>query len=149
VSLKLELYNQCQDYLKERLEVIQNSIKDLQNSLERETKSTAGDKHETGRAMLQIEREKAGQQLADIQKQFEILNRIDPEFEQNLAVLGSIVYTTKSIYFLSISAGELYVGGIKYFAISVATPIGKILVPRSKGDTVYFNGEQITITKIL
>ena len=74
--LKQNLYNQCQEFIDNRFETIQNTIKDIQKSLLSETKSSAGDKHETGRAMLQLEREKAGQQLAEIQKIKEILLKL-------------------------------------------------------------------------
>ena len=77
--LKEKLHKQCQDALNQRLEVIKSTISDIQNSLQSETKSTAGDKHETGRAMLQLEREKAGNQLAELQKQIGILHKINPE----------------------------------------------------------------------
>lgn len=149
MSLKLRLYRQCQNMLKERLVVVRKTISDIQAALESETKSSAGDKHETGRAMLQIEREKAGQQLAEIQKQFDILNKINPKIEQSTIALGSIVYTTKSNYFLGISAGELRAGEDTFFAVSMATPIAKLLLSKSEGETVRFRDEELTITKIL
>ncbi|WP_422106564.1 3-oxoacyl-ACP synthase [Winogradskyella sp.] len=149
MHLKLNLYNQCCDMLNARLEVIEKTISDIQNALETETKSTAGDKHETGRAMLQIEREKAGRQLAEIQKQQELLNRIDPETELNTVALGSIVFTSTSHYFLGLSLGELKAGTDTFYAISMATPIAKLLVSKSVGDTVIFREQQMTITKIL
>ena len=77
MNTKQQLYTKCQDFLNGRLEVIQSKILDIQNSLQSETKSSAGDKHETGRAMLQLEREKTGHQLAEIQKQKGILAKIN------------------------------------------------------------------------
>jgi len=68
MSTKQDLYNQCVQLMDIRFKSIQGHISDLQNSLLSETKSSAGDKHETGRAMLQLEREKAGRQLAEINK---------------------------------------------------------------------------------
>ena len=68
LELKKELYNQCSDFIEHRLLAIKSTINDIQESLDSETKSSAGDKHETGRAMLQLDREKLGQQLAGIQK---------------------------------------------------------------------------------
>ena len=53
MTIKQQLYKKCQDFLNQRLETIQNTILDIQNALQSETKSSAGDKHETGRAMLQ------------------------------------------------------------------------------------------------
>lgn len=149
MNLKSELHSQCNGILNSRLELIKNTIADIQKSLETETKSTAGDKHETGRAMLQIEREKAGQQLAELQKQFEILNKINPEHNQNSVALGSVVLTSKSNYFLGLSLGELSFDGKTFYAISMATPMAKLLLSKAKGDSVVFRGETITITKVL
>jgi transcription elongation GreA/GreB family factor len=149
MNLKLELYSQCYNILNSRLELIQSTITDIQRALETETKSSAGDKHQTGRAMLQIEREKTGQQLAEIQRQFEILNKIKPEVRQNTIALGSIVFTSKFNYFLSVSIGELKSKESSFYAISLATPMAKLLVSKLEGETIMFRGELITITKIL
>src|SRR5690606_37486162 len=66
-ELKQLLFDKCSEYIETRLSTIQSNIGEIQESLTSETKSSAGDKHETGRAMLQLEREKAGQQLAEIE----------------------------------------------------------------------------------
>ena len=68
LKIKENLYLQCVDFVENRFQTIQKTIDEIQESLTSETKSSAGDKHETGRAMLQLEREKAGNQLAEIQK---------------------------------------------------------------------------------
>lgn len=148
MTIKQELYNQCFNILETRLKNIKNAINEIQESLTSETKSSAGDKHETGRAMLQLEREKAGQQLAEIQKTNETLYKIDTaKIAQNIC-LGSIVYTTKSNYFISISVGELTVNNFNFFAISPNTPIGKLLLGKQINDTIIFGKEAITINKI-
>ncbi len=67
LEVKNYLYNYCFEFIESRLCTIINTILDLRESLDSETKSSAGDKHETGRAMLQLEREKAGSQLAEIE----------------------------------------------------------------------------------
>ena len=72
-NTKQKLYKYCLEFIDARLQTVQNQIVEIQNSLLSETKSSSGDKHETGRAMLQLEREKAGQQLAEIQKLNEII----------------------------------------------------------------------------
>ena len=131
MHLKEKLHKQCQDALNQRLEAIKSTISDIQNSLQSETKSTAGDKHETGRAMLQLEREKAGNQLAEIQKQIEILHKINPEMSYSKVALGSLVKTTVSNYFIGVSVGEITIENETFYAISLSTPIGKLLV--SKG----------------
>jgi len=149
MDIKKELYNQCFIILETRIKNSRNAISEIQESLTSETKSSAGDKHETGRAMLQLEREKVGQQLAEIQKTNEILNKIDTTRTSLNICLGSIVYTTKSNYFISISVGELIVSSIHFFAISLNTPIGKSLLGKKVNDTIIFGNETITIKKII
>jgi len=53
MNVKEHLSEFCQEYVDGRILRIQNSIESIQQSLSSETKSSAGDKHETGRAMLQ------------------------------------------------------------------------------------------------
>ncbi|OZV70890.1 GreA/GreB family elongation factor [Winogradskyella aurantia] len=147
--LKQQLYQKCRDFLNERLETIQCTILDIQNSLLSETKSSAGDKHETGRAMLQLEREKAGYQLAEVQKLKELLDRIDPTTINENIALGSIVFTSKFNYFIALSAGEIEINGDVFYAISPSTPIAVLLLSKSMGDTITFRDTNFIITKIL
>ncbi|SHG83962.1 3-oxoacyl-ACP synthase [Winogradskyella jejuensis] len=149
MKLKQNLYNQCQAQLGSRLEVIKNKIADIQNSLQSETKSTAGDKHETGRAMLQLEREKAGQQLAELQKQQELLHKINPKQIHTKVALGSIVKTSSANYFIAVSVGEIKFNNELFFAISAATPIGQLLLSKQVGDSIQFRAQQFTITEII
>ena len=148
MNTKQKLYNKCQDFLNNRLEVIQNTIFDIQKSLQSETKSSAGDKHETGRAMLQLEREKAGHQLAELQKLNETLHKIEIKSKHNNVALGSLVKTSHLSYFIAISAGELIVNGIHYYAISVSTPIAQLLLSKEVGDSIQFRETKFTITEI-
>jgi transcription elongation GreA/GreB family factor len=149
LELKQQLYQKCQDFLNERLETIQCTILDIQNSLQSETKSSVGDKHETGRAMLQLEREKVGYQLAEVQKLKELLDRIDPTTINENIALGSIVFTSKSNYFIALSAGEIEINGDVFYAISPSTPIAVLLLSKSLGDTIIFRDTNFIITKIL
>jgi len=149
MSIKQELYKQCQTILNDRLKVIQNAILDIQNSLQSETKSSAGDKHETGRAMLQLEREKAGNQLAGIQKQIELLSKINTEVNHTKVALGSVVKATTSNYFITVSVGEIKYNDESFYSISAATPIGKLLLSKSVNDTIEFKNQKFTITAIM
>ncbi|MDB4402510.1 3-oxoacyl-ACP synthase [Algibacter sp.] len=149
MSIKLELYDFCLEFVDNRFQIIQNTIKEIQESLLSETKSSAGDKHETGRAMLQLEREKSGNQLAEIQKLKAILNKVNSEAKHQKIALGSVVYTTQSNYFIAISAGEIVLDSKRFYAISQATPIAKLLISKTVGDEVLFRNTTIRITQIL
>jgi len=145
---KQQLYDFCQTFIEARISRIRNTIKDIQESLNSETKSSAGDKHETGRAMLQLEREKMGQQLAEAEKIKMVLAKVGLENKSRTVGLGSWVKTSKADYFLSISAGEYKDNSTSIFCISTGTPIGRLLLGKSERDTIIFNQEEIKIIKV-
>ncbi|WP_299098303.1 3-oxoacyl-ACP synthase [uncultured Winogradskyella sp.] len=147
-NVKQDLYNQCHAFIDARFEAISNTITEIQISLTSETKSSAGDKHETGRAMLQLEREKAGHQLAEIEKQKQILQKINVEAKHQKVALGSVIKTTQANYFIAVSAGELIVDNTKYFAISAATPIAKLLLSKGVDDAMVFRGNEFKVVEV-
>jgi len=149
LKIKEALFEQCEAFVNKRLYNIENAISSNQKALQSETKSSAGDKHETGRAMLQLEMEKAGQQLAGIVQMKEILAKIDLSKTSKNACLGSLILTEKAGYFLSISAGQLVVEDTVYFAISVSSPIGKLLLGKQEKEVLSFNGNPIVIHEIV
>ena len=148
MSLKHLLYKQCNLYVEKREQTVITIISSAQKALTSETKSSAGDKHETGRAMLQLEMEKAGQQLQGINQMKETLAKINIEKSSEIAHLGSIVSTNKISYYLSISAGQLTIESNTYFAISISSPIGRLLLGKKVGDSFTFNNNEMLITSV-
>lgn len=149
MTIKENLYDQCVQIVDNRLKSIQNQITDIQNSLLSETKSSAGDKHETGRAMLQLEREKAGNQLAEIDKLKTALSKINTEEKPGKVGVGSLILTSKVHYFIAISLGALKADEKTVYAISSGTPIGELLMGKQVGDEVSFNGNSFVIEKVI
>ncbi|WP_400071149.1 3-oxoacyl-ACP synthase [Zobellia russellii] len=147
--IKKEQLNQfCTTFVIERVARIQKNIEDIQTSLSSETKSSAGDKHETGRAMLQLEREKLGQQLAEAEKMKQTLSKVPKEASKTIVGLGSWVVTSKADYYLAISAGEFKSEGESVYCISAATPIAQLLFGKEQGASTTFNGQEIKIIEI-
>ncbi|TXG37258.1 GreA/GreB family elongation factor [Seonamhaeicola maritimus] len=148
MNIKEDLYNTCEVFIDNRLKTVQHTIDDIKKSLTSETKSSAGDKHETGRAMLQLEREKAGNQLAEIQKIKETLAKIGTTKTSDIVNIGSVVYTSNLNYFISISAGELKAGNETFYAISPSTPIGQLLLGKTVGDSISFRNQEFIINEV-
>ncbi|WP_430411054.1 3-oxoacyl-ACP synthase [Kordia sp.] len=148
MSLKKTLHKLCLDSVNERQANIQKNFSSIQEAMLSETKSSAGDKHETGRAMLQLEREKLGNQLAEIQKVKEILLKIDATSIAKQGCLGSIVYTTQANYFIAVSVGEITIKNEKFYAIATNTPIGKLLLGKKVGDPISFRNQSFVIKDI-
>ena len=148
MKLKKELYRKCEIFVNKRLQTVDEIISSNQKALQSETKSSAGDKHETGRAMLQLEMEKASQQLEGIHQMKEILDKVNISKPSKMAHLGSVIYTDTATYYLSISAGKLTVENKNYFAVSVSSPIGKLLLGKQEKEVISFNGKHFKIEKI-
>ena len=149
LKTKEVLLDYCQAFVNKRLQTVADVISSNQKALESETKSSAGDKHETGRAMLQLEMEKAGQQLEGIRQMKMILAKVNILKVAEKAHLGSIIITDKRNYFLSISAGKFVVENRIYFAVSAASPIGKLLLGASEKKVFSFNGIPYTVQEIM
>ena len=145
---KQQLYDFCKAFADNRMGRLQTNVRDIQDSLLSETKSSAGDKHETGRAMLQLEREKLGQQLAEAEKMRQFLSKVVLERNSTSVGLGSWVQTSKADYFLAISAGMYKGPDSSVYCISAETPIGKLLIGKFAGDTFVFKNEEIKILKV-
>ncbi len=148
MSEKEELYNHCKSFVEAKIRRVGESIHNIQEALNSDHKSSAGDKHETGRAMLQLEREKLGEQLKHGERMSKTLSRIDIRKKTANVTIGSLVRTSKSDYFIAISAGKFEKYQHPIYCISSATPIGQLLLGKSVGDRICFNGETINIKEV-
>jgi transcription elongation GreA/GreB family factor len=144
-DLKNTLYNYCLAYVQDRIQTASEAMRTAQESANSETKSSAGDKYETGRAMAQLERDRHAQLLAEAQRMLADLEKINPDITSSVAVPGSLVQTSRGTFLISISAGKLTVEGADYFAVSSASPIGALLLGKRVGDVVAFNRTEYII----
>jgi len=149
MKLKQTLFQLCNDFVNNRLQTVQSTILSNQKALQSETKSSAGDKHETGRAMLQLEMEKAGQQLSGILQMKTTLSKVEVSKKSKTVCLGNVIITNKNNYFLSVSAGKLTVFDTDYYAISSNSPIGKLVLGKKATDTISWNGNKMIIEEVL
>jgi len=142
-AIKKVLYQACLDFVNKRLKTITQVMDANKTALVSESKSSAGDKHETGRAMLQLEMEKAGRQLESVRAMQEVLSKIKLSKKSEYAGLGSLVITDKATYFLAVSLGVVTIADSDYVVISLKSPIGKQLLGKRVGDILAFNGTLI------
>jgi hypothetical protein len=77
ISIKQQLYAKCLVFVEQRIATAQEAIASAQRSANEETKSSAGDKYETGRAMAQLEIEKSTLQLAESFKLKQFLEKME------------------------------------------------------------------------
>lgn len=148
VELKTELLKHCKDLVDRRYSKIIHTIAGIEEAMFEESKSSAGDKHETGRAMLQIDRENAGRQLHEVEKVAQLLNKMDVNAISDYARLGSLVYTNKFIYFISISIGSVSLEDTNYFCVALNSPVGLLISGKRKGEHFTLNGSSDKIIDV-
>lgn len=144
---KVKLKNHCISVLKDKLKLLMNDISEAQDSSNDETKSTAGDKHETSRAMAQLEVERLSQQLESQENILKLLQATATHVGQTIQN-GSIVMTDKGIYYLSAAIGMVRFENTNIMTIGMNAPISQLLLSKKKGDTVEFNGNKYYIEEI-
>ena len=146
--LKEQLWLRCKQIVEQRLATAQQAMDAAQESANQEEKSSAGDKYETGRAMAQLERDKAAMQVEENKKMLTILNQIGHHSSTETVTLGSIVVTDRNNFYVSIGAGKLEIGRESYVAISTQSPIGQLLLHKCAGEFFSFNNQKQTIISV-
>lgn len=149
LSTKRELYRLCQEYIHQRVEASREAIADAQRSANEETKSSAGDKYETGRAMAQLEIEKNSQQLAESLKIKNTLDQMRIDDPAASVQSGSLVATDHGTFFIAISMGKVVVKGESFVVIAPASPLGQQLMGATTGDTRTFNKLSYKIRELI
>src|ERR1035437_4868975 len=116
-ALKQLIIQQLLSVIQDKIDLATTAIESATDSRNCDTKSSAGDKYETAREMIQIEIEKHKIQLANAQKLKGDLLRIDETISPIRALLGSLIITETELYFLSIGIGKIIVNNQNVFAI--------------------------------
>lgn len=148
-NLKLQLYDMCKQYLATREAQIKQVIAEAREAAANETKSSAGDKYETTREMMQQEIDQSLVRLHELEKLKATLQHIDPSLHSATICPGSVVHTGNGNFYISISAGQLQVEDNTYYAISAASPIGAQLMGKTTGYSFFLNGKDFLIKDVL
>ena len=139
LELKAATIQVCAERLADRLATIASSLESIRGSRASETKSSAGDKFETGRAMLQLEENNLKQQLAAAMETKRLLDQAARAVTGERIGLGALVATNRGLYFVSASFGKVGARGRDVYCISPESPIGNRLIGKIAGDAFLFN----------
>ncbi|HTF04196.1 MAG TPA: hypothetical protein VK826_09220 [Bacteroidia bacterium] len=138
--MKAQVHTECGKILAERIQSLKQQLSELIEGAKNDSKSTAGDKHETARAMMQIEQEKLTGQLNQLLSQQQVLARIDIEHATDLVANGSLVKTDQGWLYISIPLGRIAVKEIFVMCLSAQSPLGLKLCGQKPGGKVEMNG---------
>jgi len=148
MALKQKVYERCGALLEEKIKGLRAMLLELEKGSENDTKSSVGDKHETARAMMQLEQEKISRQLKEALEQRSGLEKIISLPVSSKINTGSLVKTNAGYLLLSIPFGKVQVNQTNIMLLSPRSPLALKLVGHKKGDKTEFNGVAYLIESI-
>lgn len=148
-STRKILLETCDQFLTRKKVVLKKAMDSLKEDLENESKSSAGDKYETGREMINIEWNKLSNQLNQYDQLLTILSRLQAHQPNGNIMLGSIVLTEAANYFISVPVGEISAEEKKFYAIGAQAPVAKNLIGKKAGQFFTLNGRDYKILEVI
>lgn len=145
---KAVLVTHLRDLLEQRTTSLMAELATTREARNSDTKSSAGDKHEVGRAMVQQELDRLEARLSTVWSMQQELARLQVDGVHQQVGLGSLVTTEHGTYFVAIGLGALELDGERCYIISLASPLGQALRGKRSGETITFNGERRTIISV-
>ncbi len=134
--------------LNNQIAAIQNQISLLSEDAQNDAKSSAGDKHETGLAMMHLEQEKLNAKLAALLDMQQIALKLSENKTVEKVVLGSIVKTNKAVFYISVPIQPVNHNNTRVFCVSVHAPLVQNLLNKEIGAEITFNNISHKIIEI-
>lgn len=149
MTLKQKIYNHYLQMVNEKVHLLQQVLAGLKESGSNETKSTAGDKHETALAMLQIEQANTRGQLQEALLQQASFLKINLAANAAIVINGSLIKTNRGYLYMSIALGKAIIDEQEVIALSPKSPLGTKLMGLRAGDAVEVNGNRFIIESVV
>lgn len=138
----------CLEQVDRRIQTAESAMQAAVESAKEETKSSVGDKYETGRAMMQLELEKnRAQWLKALDERNELLG-LQALPVSAIVKKGALVTTNQGSFFLATGIGKVRCEGRAYYAVSLASPIGAALDGKRAGDQFQFQGKTFVVESV-
>ena len=142
---KTDLINFCISLLETKISEQKQQIRLIQESANNETKSSAGDKYETARAMAQIEMDKYQRQIWEHEKTKQLLINISQFSNFDKVRNGALVTCSNVFILIAGSMGEIFFENNKYLVVSAESPLAKKMLDLKVGDHFDFLNNQVQI----
>ncbi len=146
-SFKEDILNHIEEILREKETDYLKALESLKQDLTSASKSSAGDKHETGRAMVHLEQEKLGKQVLNTQKDLKTIQLMRNNQSEKTA-LGSMLITDGPTFLLGIGLGIIKLEEQEVVCVSMLSPIAQNLARLKSGDSFTFGKKTLSIKDI-
>ena len=147
-NMKSTILAYVKTYLDKRMQTSLDAMNAAQESANGESKSSAGDKYETSRAMGQLDRDMHARMYQQTLEERKLVERIDESLIYKKGALGAFLKTTMGDFFLSVSIGNINIDEKPIMIISPQSPIGALLMGKIVGDKFSFRGKEAEILRI-
>ena len=142
------IHHEINQQLSSRIKKVEHALNTHKESLNTASESTAGDKHNTSRAMMHLEEDKLNRQLAQLYQLKSLLNRINRSKKNNDIKLGSLIETNNGYIYIAIPFGKIKVANLELMIVSLASPIGAALKGKKENDHFTFKDRKWIINKV-
>ena len=146
--MKSAILTYVKTYLDQRMQTSLDAMNAAQESANGESKSSAGDKYETSRAMGQLDRDMHARMYQQTREERKLVERIDETINFKKGALGAFISTSSGSFFISVSIGQVKIEEKQVMIISPQSPIGALLMGKIAGDKFSFGGKDYVILLI-
>jgi transcription elongation GreA/GreB family factor len=145
---KNQVFEQIETELKIKIDETQQEISSLQQEMSEDTKSSAGDKFETSREMMNQSINRLQDSLQQHKKQLQQLQGLKGSKSSEKVNMGSFVSCEKTCFLFGLAFGKVNSTKENIFALSLNSPLGRIFLDKKVGDIVKMNQSNYTIKSI-
>lgn len=145
---KEDLLEELHQAIRSRISEASRILDEVQESVDSESQSTAGDKHDTSRELMQQERNKAAQNLQNQMAMDGLFITLKNTSHSKVITFGSLVLTSIGWIFIGLPLGKLIFNKIDILCISGNSPMAKALVNRKVGARIEMNNMSIEIIEL-
>ena len=147
-SFKQKCIQHCNNYLNDRINSLREMIVDLTEDSLNDAKGSAGDKHETGLAMMHLEQEKLNRKLLEVIDTQNKFLKIDYSLVSNQIILGSLIETNDTYFLMAVALPKIEIEGKPVFGMSPQSPLGELFMGKKESDFVMFNNVKYSIRQV-
>lgn len=146
--MKQQIIQHYNHYLNERVNTLREMIVDLTEDSLNDAKGSAGDKHETGLAMMHLEQEKLNRKLLELLDTQNKFLKIDYSIVSNQVILGSLIEANETCFLMAVALPKIEVEGKTVFGMSPQSPLGELFMGKKLKEIIVFNNITYRIDSI-
>jgi len=146
--MKQQIIQHYNHYLYDRVNTLREMIVDLTEDSLNDAKGSAGDKHETGLAMMHLEQEKLNKKLLELLDAQSKFLKIDYSVVSNQVILGSLIEANDTFFLMAVALPKIEVEGKTVFGMSPQSPLGELFMGKQVQEITIFNNVNYKIGSI-